>query len=414
MKKQDNETINFGFWKKVKENADAEKRPILTLAPMADVTDEAFRRLIAKYSRMGEKGGGPDVMWTEFVSADGLCSPGRKVLLRDLAFSKKEKPIVAQLFTSHPDKMKEAAKLVVELGFDGLDINMGCPDRSIEKQKAGAAMMKDIENAIAVIKVAREGASDICDTKPSDTIFLGVHKFSGENLFSPRAKLCGAPSKDVSEGLSSIPISVKTRIGYNKIEIDTWIRALLEQKLPVLTVHLRTRKEMSDVPAHWELMPEIIRLRDEISPETLIIGNGDVESMEDAYKKAEESGCDGIMFGRAIFGNPWLFDRTRSISDGTDTSFGELLDEPSGRGTALGNRGIARRKNVSVPERMSVMVEHTELFMKLLGDIKSFAIMKKHYKAYVNGWDGAKELRIKLMEAKDEKEVRAIVEDYLK
>ena len=120
MKKQDNETINFGFWKKVKENADAEKRPILTLAPMADVTDEAFRRLIAKYSRMGEKGGGPDVMWTEFVSADGLCSPGRKVLLRDLAFSKKEKPIVAQLFTSHPDKMKEAAKLVAELGLSKL------------------------------------------------------------------------------------------------------------------------------------------------------------------------------------------------------------------------------------------------------------------------------------------------------
>ena len=410
MKKQDNETINFGFWKKVKENADAEKRPILTLAPMADVTDEAFRRLIAKYSRMGEKGGGPDVMWTEFVSADGLCSPGRKVLLRDLAFSKKEKPIVAQLFTSHPDKMKEAAKLVVELGFDGLDINMGCPDRSIEKQKAGAAMMKDIENAIAVIKVAREGV----EGSPAGTSFEGAPQSLARGLseFIPRNSR--TLKKIVPAGLPNIPISVKTRIGYNKIEIDTWIRALLKQKLPVLTVHLRTRKEMSDVPAHWELMPEIIRLRDEISPETLIIGNGDVESMEDAYKKAEESGCDGIMFGRAIFGNPWLFDRTRSISDGTDTSFGELLDEPSGRGTALGNRGIARRKNVSVPERMSVMVEHTELFMKLLGDIKSFAIMKKHYKAYVNGWDGAKELRIKLMEAKDEKEVRAIVEDYLK
>ena len=271
-------------------------------------------------------------------------------------------------------------------------------------------MMKDIENAIAVIKVAREGV----EGSPAGTSFEGAPQSLARGLseFIPRNSR--TLKKIVPAGLPNIPISVKTRIGYNKIEIDTWIRALLKQKLPVLTVHLRTRKEMSDVPAHWELMPEIIRLRDEISPETLIIGNGDVESMEDAYKKAEESGCDGIMFGRAIFGNPWLFDRTRSISDGTDTSFGELLDEPSGRGTALGNRGIARRKNVSVPERMSVMVEHTELFMKLLSDIKSFAIMKKHYKAYVNGWDGAKELRIKLMEAKDEKEVRAIVEDYLK
>jgi nifR3 family TIM-barrel protein len=339
MKKKGKESINFGFWKKVVENAAAERRPILTLAPMADVTDEAFRRIIAKYSRMGENGGGPDVMWTEFVSADGLCSPGRKVLLRDLAFSKKEKPIVAQLFTSRPDKMSEAAQLVASLGFDGLDINMGCPDRSIEKQKAGAAMMKDLENAISVIKAARNG--------------------------------------------TSIPVSVKTRIGYSKVEIDTWIRALLEQKLPALTVHLRTRKEMSDVPAHWELMPDIIKLRNKISPETLIIGNGDVESMADAENKAKESGCDGIMFGRAIFGNPWLFDHE-----------------------------LAARK-ISIQEKLRVMVEHTELFMKLLGDIKSFAIMKKHYKAYVNGWDGAKELRVKLMEAKDAVEVKVVVENYL-
>jgi tRNA-dihydrouridine synthase len=141
---------------------------------------------------------------------------------------------------------------------------------------------------------------------------------------------------------------------------------------------------MSDVPAHWELMPEIIRLRNEISPETLILGNGDVESLADAENKAKQSGCDGVMFGRAIFGNPWLFDR--ELAPG----------------------------KISVQEKLRAMVEHTDLFMKLLGDIKSFAIMKKHYKAYVNGWDGAKELRVKLMEAKDEGEVRKIVEDYLR
>jgi len=375
MKKKYDEPINLGFWKGVKEDADAERRPILTLAPMADVTDEAFRRIIAKYSRMGEKGGGPDVMWTEFVSADGLCSPGRKVLLRDLAFSKKEKPIVAQLFTSRPDKMRQAAQLVAGLGFDGLDINMGCPDRSIEKQKAGAAMMKDVENAIAVITAAREGV---------------------------------------------IPVSVKTRIGYNKVEIDTWIRALLGQKLPVLTVHLRTRKEMSDVPAHWELMPEIVRLRDEISPETLIIGNGDVESLADAEKKTVESGCDGAMFGRAIFGNPWLFDRNRTYKiEAIGRDQGDLMSATARVGEIFQQKNVRvpealPSRSLSIAERLHVMVEHTELFMKLLGDIKSFAIMKKHYKAYVNGWDGAKELRVKLMEAKDAMEVKKIVEDYLK
>jgi len=401
MKRKDKESIDLGFWKKVKENADREKRPILTLAPMADVTDAAFRRIIAKYSRMGEEGGGPDVMWTEFVSADGLCSPGRKILLRDLAFSKKERPIVAQLFTSNPEKMRDAALLVARLGFDGLDINMGCPDRSIEKQKAGAAMMKDADNAIKVIKAAREGVRDIDGAKLSDTISLGALEFLGRNSLKSSAVACGAPSKNASKSLSLIPISIKTRIGYNKIEIDTWIRALLEQRLPVLTVHLRTRKEMSDVPAHWELMPEIVKLRDEISPETLIIGNGDAESLEDAYKKYEKSGCDGVMFGRAIFGNPWLFDREKDPKLMIQDSRGE------------GNKKNKKEEKEKIEEKLHVMLEHTELFENLFGDRKSFAVMKKHYKAYVNGWNGAKELRAMLMEADSVSEAKDIVDRYI-
>jgi len=388
MKKKDKGSIDLGFWKGVKENTAAQKRPILTLAPMADVTDAAFRRIIAKYSRMGKVGGGPDVMWTEFVSADGLCSPGREVLLRDLAFSEDERPIVAQLFTSHPDKMRKAARLVAACGFDGLDINMGCPDRSIEKQKAGAAMMKDPENAIAVINAAREGVKDLL----------------GEGLLE------SDPEHRV------IPVSVKTRIGYNKVDLD-WIRVLLEQKLPVLTIHLRTRKEMSDVPAHWELMPEIVKLRDEISPETLIIGNGDVESLADAEEKAKKSGCDGIMFGRAIFGNPWLFENTVPSTE-------HLVRSPENPNSVLGTRNSVLKSEGShnapfkfsskmIIESLRVMVEHTELFMELLGDVKSFAVMKKHYKAYVNGWDGAKELRVKLMEANDAKEVRLVVDNYI-
>jgi nifR3 family TIM-barrel protein len=301
----------------------------MVLAPMANVTDAAFRSIIAKYGK-------PDVIWTEFVSADGLLSPGREVLLRDLEFSEKERPIVAQLFTGHPDKMKEAAALIEKLGFDGIDINMGCPDRAVEKQGGGAAMIKDMENAKAVIVAAREGAPNL-------------------------------------------PVTVKTRIGYNKNQISEWITFLLEQKLPVLTVHLRTRKEMSDVPAHWEMMKEIVALRDKISPETLIIGNGDVQSIAEAHQKVKETGCDGVMIGRGIFGNPWCF---------------------SG-------------KVPTKEERLHVLVEHTKLFEKLLGDIKSFAIMKKHFKAYVTGWEGAKELRMELMETNSAAEVETIIKKYL-
>jgi len=326
--------MNLGFWAKI-------KKPVFCLAPMADVTDCVFRQIIAKYGK-------PDIFWTEFVSADGLAHPSaREKLLIDLKYSDNERPIVAQIFGGKPENIKEAAKLCRELGFDGIDINMGCPDKSIEKQCAGAAMMKDPQLAKEVIAKARAGA----------------------------------------EGL---PVSVKTRIGYNKNEVDTWIRGLLLEKLPALTVHLRTRKEMSEVPAHWDLMKEIVKLRDEISPETLILGNGDALDLEDAKQKVKETGCDGVMLGRAIFGNPWLF-----------TSPDLRPPSPSINGEGLG-------------VRLRVMIEHTKLFEKMLGGYKNFAIMKKHYKAYVNGFDGAKELRMKLMEAENATEIENIVNDFLK
>lgn len=320
--------MQLGFWAKL-------KKPFFVLAPMADVTDAAFRRLIEKYGK-------PHVFWTEFVSADGLCSEGKKVLVRDLEFTKKEKPIVAQLFSSKPEKMREAAALCQKLGFDGIDINMGCPDRSIEKQGCGAAMIKNPKLAREIIRAAKEGAP-------------------------------------------KLPISVKTRIGYNKNEISTWIPELLSEGIAALTIHCRTRKEMSLVPARWEHVREVIELRNKISPETLIIGNGDLIDMDDARAKAKEFGADGVMLGRAIFGNPWLF-------------------------SSLHGKQIVP----TIKEKLEVMVLHTKLYEKLLGDIKSFAIMKKHYKAYVNGFEGAKEFRTELMEAKDAKEVGNKVTAFLK
>jgi nifR3 family TIM-barrel protein len=354
--------IPFGFWKDVHDRCRKEGRPIFTLAPMANVTDAAFRHIIAKYSDMGKTVdtvavGGPDVMWTEFVSADGLCSVGREVLVRDLAYDESERPIVTQLFTAHPDKMFHAARLSAELGFDGLDINMGCPDRSVEKQGSGAALMKNPSLAKEIIEAARQGVMEVAKQKKKDK------------------------TGTVAE---PIPVSVKTRLGYNKVDIESWLGFLLEQNLPALIVHLRTRTEMSDVPAHWELMQEITQLRNTISQDTIILGNGDVIDLADARKKVAESGADGVMFGRAIFGNPWLFKQTSMSSS-----------------------------PIPIPERLHVMVEHTFLFEKMLGDIKSFAIMKKHYKAYINGWDGAKELRMRLMEAQSATEVADIVQKYL-
>lgn len=297
---------------------------------MADVTDAAFRRVIVKRGK-------PDVMWTEFVSADGLCSKGKDKLLPDLWFDKSERPIVAQLFTSRPENMEKAAKLVQKLGFDGIDINLGCPDHSIEKQSAGAALIKNPKLAVKVIYAAMKG--------------------------TPK-----------------LPVSLKTRIGYHEEILDEWLPYLLKTEPAAITVHLRTRKEMSKVPAHWELMPKILKLRDKYSPKTLILGNGDVRNLAEAEEKCQKYGCDGAMIGRGIFGNPWLF--------------GKKIKEP-------------------VPaEKIAALLEHLKLYQKLFKGVKKFDLMKKHFKAYISGFDGAKELRAELMSAKNIKEAAAVLKSY--
>lgn len=315
------------------------------MAPMADVTDAAFRRIIAKYSNHGKKDGGPDVFYTEFVSCDGLCSKGRPALLTDLKYSKEEHPIVAQIFGSNPEHFRECAALIKELGFDSIDINMGCPDRSVEKQCAGAALIKTPALARELIRAAKEGGG-------------------------------------------GLPVSVKTRVGYNKVTLDEWLPEILSEEPAAVTIHARTRKEMSLVPARWEHVARAVEISHEFAKKhgterTLIIGNGDVKDLSDAKEKAKETGADGVMLGRAIFGNPWLFD------------------------------GRVEYDKIPLNERLRVMVEHTKLFEELLGGVKNFAIMKKHYKAYVTGFQGAKELRVKLMDAKDADEIEKITKNFL-
>lgn len=328
----------MSFWQKL-------PKPFFVLAPMADVTDVAFRRMIAKYSahtRADGTIGGPDVMWTEFVSADGLIratEEGKKKLMADLLYSEEERPIVAQLFSSNPEYMEQASRLCKELGFDGIDINMGCPDKTIEKQGCGSAMIKTPELARKIIESAKKGGG-------------------------------------------GLPVSVKTRLGYNKDELETWLPFLLEANPAVITVHARTRKEMSLVPARWERIAKAVEIRNSLGSDTLIIGNGDALSFEDAKEKARVTGADGVMLGRAIFGNPWLFSETKNLS------------------------------NITLEERFTAVLEHTKLFEELLPH-KNFAVMKKHYKAYINGFDGAKELRAELMELSNSQEMAVALDTFL-
>ncbi len=309
----------------------------MALAPMADVTDAAFRRIIAKYGK-------PDAMFTEFVSCDGLCSDGRKNLLPILKFTKKERPIVAQIFGAKPENFYQSAKLIKKLGFDGIDINMGCPDKKVLKQDAGAALIKNPKLAQKIILETKRGAG-------------------------------------------KMPVSIKTRIGYDKYdkkEFKKWLIALLECEPAVITIHGRTKKEMSLVPARWDIIAEAVKIRNEFfgdeKDKTLILGNGDVQSVADAREKAKISGADGAMIGRAILGNPFLFDKNL--------------------------------KNISLKNKLSALLEHTKLFEKI-NKGRKFDVMKKHFKSYISGFDGAKELRIKLMACKNAKEAEKVILFFL-
>lgn len=312
---------HMSFWNELPQ-------PFFVMAPMEDVTDAAFRRMFALHGK-------PHVTYTEFTSADGLVlapEPGKSKLLKKFLYSEIERPIVAQLFTSNPERMETAARLAQDLGFDGVDINMGCPDKAVEKQGSGASLIKNPELAVELMRAVKSGAPNV-------------------------------------------PLSVKTRIGYNEDEMERWVTQILAEEPAVLILHLRTRKEMSDVPAHWERMKDAVALRDSLGSKTLIVGNGDVKDIADARTKAAESGCDGIMLGRAMFGNPWLF----------------------------------AEHAASPEERIAGLAEHLKLFEELLGTTTNYAVMKKHFKAYINGWDNAKDLRVQLMETNSAAEAQEIL-----
>lgn len=345
--------MNFGFWKKL-------KKPFFVLAPMANVTDFVFRQIIAKYGK-------PDVFWTEFVSADGLCSEGKKRLFLDLKFDKKQKPIVAQIFSSKPEKIFQAAKLIQDLGFDGVDINMGCPDRAIEKQGAGAALMKNPTLAQEIIIAAKEGAR-------------------------------------------KLPVSIKTRIGYSQDVLEEWLGHLIKVQPSTITVHARTRKQMSKVPADWSAVKravDFIKKNCPVKTRPFVIGNGDALSLDDAKAKAKQSGADGVMLGRAIFGNPWLFGGLAKKRPNLRGAHDEAVYNKDEIATSLCSSQIR-----PVREILSVMLEHTKLYDKIYKGVKNFDNMKKHYKAYINNFEGARELRSKLMQTKNASEVEAVIKKW--
>ncbi len=320
--------MSINFWQKLTALRRTQGIPFFILAPMADVTDSSFRQIIVECGK-------PDVMFTEFVSCDGLCSEkGKPKLMPHLVFKDNERPIMAQFFGAKPENFYKCAQLAVELGFDGIDINMGCPAGKIVKHDSGAGLILNPELAKEIIRETKRGA------------------------------------RSTSSGQAGgLPVSVKTRIGYNKIITEEWVSHLIEAEPASITLHGRTMKEMSKVPAHWDEIGKAAMLcRKAGIP---IIGNGDVMTYSEGIEKSKQYGLDGIMVGRGIFSNPWFFD-------------------PSIDPTAK-----------TPPEKIELLKKHIVLFTELWGDHKNFDIMKKFFKVYISGWEGAKDLRAKLMAVKN-------------
>lgn len=310
-------------------------RPFLVLAPLEGVADTVFRRIVASCAK-------PDVFVTEFTSADGFCSPGRTAVKNNFLFTPEESPIIAQIWGKNPDTIYETSKVAAGMGFSGIDINMGCPDRNVMAHGGGGRMIDTPDLAKAAIAAIKEGIKD-----------------SG----------------------TFIPVSVKTRIGTKKIVTESWVSFLLEQQIDALTVHGRTVAELSKVPAHWDEIGKVVAIRDRMNVATVIIGNGDVKDAADAREKHATYGVDGVMIGRGIFQNPWAFD-------------------------------TAARPHVGTPmELIDVMERHVRLFNEVWGGRKNYAILKKFYKIYINGFRGATDWRVRAMATNSADEALALIRE---
>lgn len=304
------------------------KGQITALAPMEGVTDSVFRQVLCDIGK-------PDIFFTEFLSVEGFCSKGREKVSHRFLFSKKEKPIVVQLWGNEPEYYVETIKNIRKLKPDGIDINMGCSVRDVLSGGRGSGLILQKELAKEIISVVKKEAK-------------------------------------------GIPVSVKTRLGYDTVDIDGWIGFLLEQGLDSITIHGRLSKEGYATPSRWMEISNCVKLRDEISPDTVIIGNGDIKSVKQGKEYVGKYGIDGFMIGRGILNNPWVF---------------------------------SKRSDISKEERVKVLLKHFELFEKVWKGGKPFNSQKKYIKAYISNFEGANELRKKLMSCNSTNDLKEALEN---
>lgn len=348
---------------------------------MDGITDYATREIVKKY-------GNPDLIYTEFVNVMGLCIAGYNTL-KELDYSELQRPIIGQIYGKEPEYFYHATKIIAALGFDGVDINMGCPAKNVASSGAGAGLIRTPELAKEIVSAVQKGVRDWVDDgkltglneKTLKAVEMAIkNKLSElEAIHTPDSRHSAgqinllAQDKKTKHHRVLIPVSIKTRIGYDKPITEEWIQTLDSTNPAWLAVHGRTLKQLYTGLADRNELKKAVN-----STSKAVLINGDIENKEDALKAIKDTGAFGALLGRGTFGNPWAF-TNRNLED------------------------------ISLSEKLSVMIEHTKLFIEKNGDPKAFVQMRKHFGWYIKGFDGAREARTKLMVANSISEVQNIL-----
>jgi nifR3 family TIM-barrel protein len=363
----------MNFWQHI-------PRPIVGLSPMDGVTDASFRFIAAKH-------GGPDVILTEFVNVEtAVYAP--HTLLRDLTYSEIERPVVAQIYGHTPETFYRVAHIVCELGFDGLDINMGCPAKKVAAKGSGAALILTPDLARSIIQAARRGIRD----------WVEGQTLSDVRVDSEFIRQIGIANRERSGWEAPplrriVPLSVKTRLGYDDVVVEEWIRNLLEEKPAAISLHGRTLRQQYGGRADWEAIARAVEIAKD--SETLILGNGDLQSMEDVYRRVRETDVDGVLLGRSAQGNPWIFRAKEQVKQALRSSgAASIHDDP-----------------VGVEERFRVALEHGNHFARRR-EPSAFVGMRKHLAWYCRSIPQASALRAKLVRVNDVTDVVECLHSY--
>ncbi|MDK2741555.1 MAG: tRNA-dihydrouridine synthase [Nitrospira sp. BO4] len=357
-------------------------RPIIGLSPMDGVTDACFRSVVARQSR-------PDVIFTEFTHVHDVCR-GPEIHLETLLYSEIERPVIAQLYGKDPDLFYMAAHAVCELGFDGLDINMGCPSKSVASSGSGAGLIRTPELARAIIQAAKHG---IDDWARGQTLEQAGFKSARVDAFE---RLNRQRNSGASVQRRRLPLSVKTRLGYDSVTVETWLEQLLMEQPVVISLHGRTLTQMYRGAADWSAIARAAALAK--ATRTLLLGNGDVQSPEDAVSRVRETGVDGVLVGRAVLGAPWFFRSKEQVR--------QRICESNGAPGAS-EPGPA----VSQEERFAILVDHAHQFQALYGR-QQFYRMRKHLGWYCKGFAYAAALRARMVRVSSAEELDEVLVDF--